>query len=187
MNKDNFLKALEAELRGIDGDERNEILAEYREHFEIACAEGRDEAGVALALGNPKTLAKELKATALIEQAHEEFSLGKLFHAFFTAASLGFFNLVLLAGPFFAIVGLMLGLYAVALAFLGSPLVFFYMNGFPTTGSDVLQFVLALLLSGVGYFLGRGLIWVTKWMYKWVLKYLAYNVKLVKGNTNNEA
>ncbi|KEO82726.1 HAAS signaling domain-containing protein [Tumebacillus flagellatus] len=187
MTKETFLKKLEAELQGLDADERADILAEYREHFELALEAGRDESGVALALGNPKTLAKEIRASVLVEQAQQELSMKKLFQAIFTAASLGLFNLLIVAGPFVGLLGLWAGMIVVALAFLVSPLIELYMNGFPTTGADWLQLLLSLVLAIVGYFLGRGMIWVTKWMYRWLVRYLAYNIKLVKGKSHNEA
>jgi uncharacterized membrane protein len=187
MNKEQYLRLLESELQGIDRNERQEILAEYREHFEIALSEGRDEASVALALGNPKTLAKEIKAQTLIVQATEEVNWKKLFHAIFTATSLGFFNLVIVIGPLFGVLGILGGLYAAAAAFLCSPLISLYMNGFPSTTSDWLQFSLALLLMVAAYFLLRGLNVISKWLYKWFVKYLAYNVKLVKGKTTYES
>ncbi|MBL0387089.1 DUF1700 domain-containing protein [Tumebacillus sp. ITR2] len=187
MTKDTFLKTLEAELKGLDREEREEILAEYREHFAMALADGRDEAGIALSLGNPKALAKEIRATTLIEQVQHEVSFTKLFHAIFVAAGLGLVNLLILAGPFFGLLGGLAGLYAAAGALILSPLVALYMNGVPTSGADWLQLVFALVMTVVGWYMGRGLIWLTKWMYRWFVKYLAYNVKLVKGKGIYEA
>lgn len=187
MNKETYLKRLEAELRGLDREEREEILAEYREHFEIALAEGREETGVALALGSPKELAREIRGNLASEPVEVAPASKTLFHMIFTAFCLVLFNLLIVAGLFAGVLATLGGLYVVVLACILSPVISLVMDGFPTTLGSGLNFFGALVLCVGGYFAVRWVIWLTKWLYKWFVIYLAYNIKLVKGNGVHEA
>ncbi len=62
MNRDQFLSELRRALRGLNPQEVDDIVADYRSHFAEAQAAGRPEQEVASALGDPKRLAKELRA-----------------------------------------------------------------------------------------------------------------------------
>jgi hypothetical protein len=59
MNKEEFLKQMHEALRGLPASEIEEILADYRAHFDESAANGRDEEATAAALGDPSWLARE--------------------------------------------------------------------------------------------------------------------------------
>ena len=62
MNRADFLAILGDGLAGLPAAEIDEILADYTAHFEEARASGRTEHEVASALGDPRRLARELRA-----------------------------------------------------------------------------------------------------------------------------
>ncbi len=59
LGKAGFLKQLGSHLKNLPSGEADEILADYRNHFEEAVARGRSEEETAAALGDPKWLAQE--------------------------------------------------------------------------------------------------------------------------------
>jgi len=62
MNRVAFLTILNDGLAGLPADEIDDILADYMSYFDEAEASGRSEAEVAAALGDPRRLARELRA-----------------------------------------------------------------------------------------------------------------------------
>ncbi|MGT2438108.1 DUF1700 domain-containing protein [Bradyrhizobium betae] len=62
MSRDDFLHILADGLAGLPAAEIDDILTDYAAHFEEARASGRTEQEVAAALGDPKRLARELRA-----------------------------------------------------------------------------------------------------------------------------
>lgn len=59
MTRQEFLKSLKQGLAGIPTNELHDIIADYDAHFEEASASGRFEAETAVALGDPRRLARE--------------------------------------------------------------------------------------------------------------------------------
>lgn len=64
MTRSEFLDRLRRGLSGMGPQAIDEILADYRSHFDEAIAAGRTEQEVAQALGNPDRLACELRVEA---------------------------------------------------------------------------------------------------------------------------
>lgn len=62
MTREAFLDNLRRGLRGLPDQEISDILADYSSYFKEADAAGRDAEDVAKALGDPRRLARELKA-----------------------------------------------------------------------------------------------------------------------------
>jgi uncharacterized membrane protein len=62
MNKAAFLRILRVGLAGLPAQDIDEIIADYTAYFDEAHASGRSEEDVAAALGEPRRLARELRA-----------------------------------------------------------------------------------------------------------------------------
>ena len=62
MNRVAFLATLRDGLAGLPGREVDDILGDYTSYFDEANASGRSEEEVAAALGDPRRLARELRA-----------------------------------------------------------------------------------------------------------------------------
>jgi uncharacterized membrane protein len=64
MTQAEFLSILRERLRGLPPAEIEELMDDYASHFAEGVAEGRSEAEIAAALGDPLRLARELRAEA---------------------------------------------------------------------------------------------------------------------------
>jgi uncharacterized membrane protein len=76
MNRMAFLHSLSEGLAGLPDREIDDILADYSAYFEEARASGRSEEDVATALGDPRRLARELRAESGLRRWENHRSLG---------------------------------------------------------------------------------------------------------------
>lgn len=66
-----YLQALSRALGRLDEAEREDILADYREHFEIGLSQGKTESQIAAELGEPESIAKLYSAITATTQAEK--------------------------------------------------------------------------------------------------------------------
>ncbi len=66
-----YLQALSQALGRLDQAERDDILADYREHFEIGLSQGKTEKQIAQELGEPESIAKLYTALNATTQAEK--------------------------------------------------------------------------------------------------------------------
>ncbi|MFY0546316.1 DUF1700 domain-containing protein [Brevibacillus sp. H7] len=182
MTRVEFIRELDELLNGLPDKERLDILADYTEHFLIGMDKGKSEHEIAEALGSPKMIAKEIIAGYHIHQAQSDTSIKNVTRALFATVSLGFFNLLFVLGPFFGLIGILLGLYAASVALILSPVGLFISYGVPGNADETLFFVSASLASGgLGVMMGIGMIALTKWLYRQFLRYLNFNLRMIRG------
>lgn len=193
MHKNEFLKTLEVQLKGIRAEDRQEILYDYAEHFRNGLEEGKTEEEIADALGNPKTLAKQFKASFMVEQAKDTASTGNVFRAVVAVISLGFFNLVFVLGPFLGILGVLLGLFAASAAVIISGVaVFFGVIAHPILGaylhipSYLLDNIIGSIALGtgliaLGLLMSIGVCFLARFLYLGTVKYLQMNIRIISG------
>lgn len=199
MNKDDYLKELTRLLRKLPKEERDDVVSDYHEHFIIGIEKGRSEEEIAKALGNPKTVAKQINAEYMVRKAEDKQSAGSMFEAILAAAGLGIFNLIFVAVPTLIVVALILTAFAVGGAMI--------IGGILITISYMFQPLIPLInlnlpLGGIlgifgGIFigvsltiLGVGLVaataYITKWLYGLAIRYLKYNIRLIKGRKGSK-
>lgn len=191
MNRAEFLKTLDRTLSGMSYDEKKEILADYEEHFRMGLGEGKTEEEIAASLGDPRALGKVYNADALVEKAQVKRSAGNIFRAALAVVSLSFFNLVFVVGLFFGLLGALIGLWAagVSLALSG---VAVFISSFMAPALPWLQleldattaFGLAFIglgLTALGVLACIGLYYVTAGACKLVVRYLRFNLRIIKG------
>ena len=82
MKKKEFINELRKELKGIDKDELDDILADYEDHIMIGLKKKRKEADIIKALGEPAAIAKQVKADFHIKKAETKFSASNIFRYF---------------------------------------------------------------------------------------------------------
>ena len=121
MNKEQFLKQLNASLTRLSLEEREDILQDYEEYFEIGMEEGKSEQEISKSLGNPKQISKELMASYHLGQVEQTTSAGNVMRAVWAVIGLGFFNLVIVLGPFIALIGVVIAGWVSAIAFILAP------------------------------------------------------------------
>lgn len=195
MNKDEYLEKLKELLKDMPKDERKDILLDYEEHFMVGLEKGRTEEEISMALGNPETVAKQIKVEQMIKKAEDKPSVGSIYEAALAAAGLGFFNLVFIAGPALLLAAIIAGLFLTGLAVIFS--------GILAAMSPVLQLLfpqqnihlpsssgffgnLVIMGGGIGVTIAGILLvvlmaYIAKWFYNLMIKYLKLNLKIIKG------
>lgn len=181
MNKNQFLSKLEKYLQRISLDERQDIIQDFEEHFAIGINEGKTEEEISKALGSPQQIAKELLATYHIEKVESSVTTGNVFRAFWAVIGLGFFNLVIVLGPFLALIGIILAGWIVSVVFTAAPLIVILNTIVHPSIFESFELFFSMILTGLGLFIGIGMYFLTKFLVSGFIKYLKFNVNLVKG------
>lgn len=180
MTKDQFLSKLGSDLHKLPKAEREAILADYAEHFELGILQGRTESEIAERLGQPKELAKEILANVRISEAQSNPSFRTVMQAVLASLSLGLFNILFALLPFICGVTIILSLFFTAITCFASPILMLIQEGLTLT---FLTYAFLLLgLVGVGILLFLAAIKLTVLFYTWMIRYLRFNLELVGRN-----
>ena len=189
MNKKNFLNKLSSYLGGIPEEVKQDVISDFEEHFKEGMAEGRKEEDIAGSLGDPRALANQFKANILVSQAEKTTSPVNITRAVFATLGLGFFNLIFILGPFVAIAGVLIALFACAIAFTASGITVFFASTF---GPLFPQYVSILINPAVTIFSSIGItclgmlffvgdIYLAKLLYRLFLRYIRFNLRIITG------
>lgn len=181
MTKEQFLTEFSRHLRPLTALEKSDIMQDYEDHFDFGMEEGKTEDEIAASLGSPKQLAREILAEYHIDKMEASKSTGSIFRAVWSVIGLGFVNLVLVLGPFIALIGLLFGGWAIGVSFTLSPLLVFINAIFNPGTFEWLDLFMSLALCGLGFFISIGMYYVTLNFKNLTLRYLKYNVSVVKG------
>ena len=186
MTKEQFLKQLHAGLQKLPQEERKDILHDYEEHFFLGMKEGKTEEEIANSLGAPQQITKELLASYHLEKVKNKVSTGNIFRAVWAVIGLGFFNLVIVLGPFIAAAALILSGWIVGVSFILSPILILVDSAFHPGSFAFFKLFMTILLVGLGIFIVIGMYYITRVSSKGFINYLKFNVKLVKGGLNHD-
>ncbi|MGE7877606.1 DUF1700 domain-containing protein [Peribacillus muralis] len=179
MNKEQFLKQLNDSLKKLSLEERQDILQDYEEYFAIGMEQGKTDQEISTSLGNPKQISRELLATYHLGQVEQSTSAGNVMRAVWAVIGLGFFNLVIVLGPFIALVGVVIAGWASAIAFILAPV--FALLNLMVSSFQLFDLFFALALCGIGIFMAMGMFVATRALTKGFIRYLKFNASLVKG------
>ncbi|MGC4378948.1 DUF1700 domain-containing protein [Fictibacillus sp. Mic-4] len=180
MTKKQFISELGNFIKKLPEGERKEIIYDYEEHFEMGMAEGKAEHEIANELGSPKTLAREILAQYHLSQAQSDKSMHNMMKALLAIVSLSFFNIVFLLMPIIVILVvyavLCIASFAIATSGIGvlSPV-------FLQDISFMERLFMAMALTGFGVFMCIVMIYIGKFLYRMILNYARFNVRIVKG------
>jgi uncharacterized membrane protein len=121
MNRHSFLRTLHDGLAGLPEHEIDEILADYYAHFDEGLAAGRSEAEVAAALGDPRRLARELRAETGLRRWETHHSLRNSAAVLLAFGGLAAVDILFLLPLLFAVMvaTLVLGLIICVLGIIG--------------------------------------------------------------------
>jgi uncharacterized membrane protein len=103
MNQVAFLTILQDGLAGLPAQEIEDILADYMSYFDEAHASGRSEDEVAAALGDPRRLARELRAETGLRRWENHRSLGNSAAALLALGGLAAVDILVLLPLMFAV------------------------------------------------------------------------------------
>lgn len=189
VNKQDYINQLRKELNGLMQADIDDIIRDQEEYFRDAASSGRDESSVISSLGDPSTLAKELKAEYQIKVAASESKIPAqakgIFKAILALCVLAPFNLIFVLGPFLAICGALLAfgltdlIFGVlALAGLLVSLAFLFMMN-PLIGLTGFFGALAIMgLSLIGF---CAIYYITSGFMKVMVSFLKWNINFVTG------
>jgi len=189
MNKKQFINELERNIKGLSKEDREEIIRDYEEHFEIGKKKGRKEEEISISLGDPRQLAKQAKIELLVSKAEEKKSVRNIFRMILATIGMGFFNLIFVVGIFCALFGVIIAFFVAGFAIVLSGLVLIIVAFLPTIDlfyipafNSVSMFFGGITLISFGmlftigtYYLGKGFSSIT-------IKYVKLNIKIVKGS-----
>jgi uncharacterized membrane protein len=181
MNKNQFLTELDASLQRISAEERQDILLDFEEHFAIGLEEGKTEEEISAGLGMPHQIAKEMLASYHIEKVEATATTGNVFRAVWAVIGLGFFNLVIVLGPFIALIGILFAGWVAGISFIASPILVVVGTIIHPGTFELFSLFLSLALAGLGLFIVIGMYFATRVLINGFVRYLKFNTKLVKG------
>ncbi|MDW8798027.1 DUF1700 domain-containing protein [Staphylococcus pseudoxylosus] len=187
MRRTEYLKILHKHLKHLDDNERQDIINEYDTHFYSGMEEGKTENQISEELGDPQQLAKELNANAAIEKAEQSKNIGDVSHAILSVMGLSILNFFVILIPFVIILSIVLSLIVTTLSFIFTPIALLVKGAIAG-----FQEIMLLEVYTTGVLFGLGLILfvitylITKGFYILCVKYLKWNIKVVKGVLLNE-
>lgn len=115
MNRNEFMTKLQNTLGNISAASKEEIMYDYKEHFEIGLEQGKTEEEICGGLGDPKAIAKQYRVEYMVRQADTDKSAVNVLRAVFAALSLGFFNLVFMLPVLAVVISVLAALYSIAI------------------------------------------------------------------------
>jgi len=189
MNKKQYIEKLAKYLKGLPREEIEDITGDFDEYFEIGKEKGRKEEELSISLGNPKALAKQIKLESYIKKAEQATSAANIGRAIFTSVGLSFFNLIFVLPPLAVIFAVIVSLFAAAVSIgaagitgtVGSffyPLYSQYITFKVNIAAQIFAFI-GLGSFGILFFIGD--IYLSKFIYGVIVKYLRFNLNIIRG------
>ncbi len=185
MNKKQFLSNLESSLKKLPSNERQDILQDFEEHFTIGLQEGKTEEQIAEQLGSPHQIAKDMAAAYHLEKVEGTATIGNVLRAVWATIGLGFFNLVIVLGPFIALVAVILAGWISGIGLITSPLMILVNFVIYPETFALFNLFISMAACGVGFFIIIGMYIATRKLMQGFVRYLGFNIKLVKGGLKN--
>jgi len=177
MNRQLYIKQLRLQLRGLPAREVEEIIREYEDYFNEACASGLTESQIIEQLGTPQIIASNLKGNKQMQQPLRRSSIEQVI----ILIVLIFFNLTIVLGPTVGLIAAFFGFIAATALFLLTP--FLTLGGIIFGYNNLFEFFLSFCLAGIGLLLIP--VWKKLSIYSVHLarRYIEWNKKLVRGNS----
>ena len=194
MDRLQYLEKLEKSLKSLPVEERTDIVNDFKEYFEIGIERGRTEEELSLSLGNPKMLARQIMLESYIQKAEETKSASNILRAVFTSIGLSFFNLIVMLPIFLIALSVLAASFACAISLSAagitgtvgsffSPLFAQYLTFNVNTAVSIFAFI-GIGSFGILFFIGS--IYISKSMFRLVVKYLRFNLKVIKGRRKQD-
>lgn len=181
MNKKDFLKELAYHLRKIPQHDRKEILTDFEEHFLLGLTDDKSEEEVADELGSPRTIARDLLADYQEKPVELETPSTNISRAVIATIGLILVNLIFVLGPVTGIFGVYVSFAVVGIVFALSPLAWIFSIVIGQAADLLGEFFIVLTLCSFGVLLSIGMIYVGKFFYRILVRYIKLNVRIIKG------
>jgi uncharacterized membrane protein len=187
MTKAEWLKELENRIQRLPSHERADVMADYREHFEMGVEKGKSEEQICLALGSPRSVAQSISMNSLVEEARTASTIGgrgnALLRVLLLFLVLAPFNFLILVGPFLILFSLLFAGWvtplSVVAAVSAAGFVFLQMgagvgwlSGLSLLSMYVGILSLALAICMVMWLATRGTLWLLIGFIKWNIDFI---------------
>ena len=180
MNREAFLAALRANLKGLAPATVDDLLADYASHFDEGAAAGRTEEDIAVALGDPARLARELRAEAGLKRWDEERSPSAAIGAGLAILSLGAIDLLILLPVLIVVASLLLAFGCVAAALVVGGLITLLVSPWAMIGGHFGGFLAGLGLLSGGVALGALMALTSMGLTNLLMGYGRFHLRLLK-------
>jgi uncharacterized membrane protein len=183
MSKYEYINRLKAALADLPANEKEEIIADYNEHFRIGLENGQSEEQIATYLGLPETVAAQFVADFGVKPKPQKSTFVKVL----IAVAIIFFNVTFILGPFLGIVGTLIGFYAAsggiaiggAVTIIVSALSPFIHLAVSLPVLPIVGVLTGIGLTCLGILFLLGTIWLTKLFIKLSKAYFELMLKLI--------
>lgn len=199
MNRTEFISKLNKCLKSLGENERKEIVSDYEEHFDAGISLGKSEEEIALQLGDPCALGKMYMADSAVKRAENEKSFANLLSLAAAIISLSIFNLIFFIPVFAAVIGVAVGVLGGIVGILAAgvgvtiisilhPVINLeFINSANLIAADwAALFFLGVSVTSFGVFFsviylkGIKLLWIL------LIRYLKFNIKIIKKDGGND-
>lgn len=181
MTRADFMQRLRRGLADLPPAAREEILNDYEAHFVDGLAEGRSEAEVAAALGDPGRLARELRLEAGLKRWEEERNPSSAAGAVMALVGLGAIDILILLPLLTAVVSALAGLFLGAVGvFIGGGAVLAAGPFFDPPGGIAFAVLMGLGLMGAAVSAAAVLTILTIWLVNGLVWFGRLHYRLLK-------
>lgn len=190
QNKEDYLKTLKDRLTGhVSREDLDDILSDYAEHFSIGISEGRSEDELCRALGSPDDVAREIRASYLVNQAEQARSARNIWHAVMATLGLGLFNLVVVLIPFVILIALLTVIFIVGVLMVVLGPILLLVSILQLMGVGIAMpwhtppagILISTGLSILGVFLVMAGVCLFRFFYRLGIRYLKWNIRVIRG------
>jgi uncharacterized membrane protein len=191
MNRVAFLRILRDGLAGLPAREIDDIVADYTAYFDEAHASGRSEEDVATALGDPRRLARELRAETGLRRWENHRSLSNSATALLALGGLAAVDVLLLLPLLFAaalallVIGLVM--FVLGIVGIGALLSLFKIGQFASIAAIVLRAAVGIGLIAASVGLGGLLVLGFNGAVKVLGRYARLHYRLLKPQQDSTA
>jgi uncharacterized membrane protein len=191
MNRVAFLRILRDGLAGLPAREIDDIVTDYTAYFDEAHASGRSEEDVAAALGDPRRLARELRAETGLRRWENHRSLGNSATALLALGGLAAVDILFLLPLLFAVTlaVLVIGLvvFVLGIVGIGALLSLLKIGNFASIGAIVLRAAAGIGLIAASVGLGGLLVLGFNGAVKMLGRYARLHYRLLKPEQDSTA
>lgn len=189
MNRKEFIDRLRVNLQGLPMSEIQDILSDYEEHFDIGLSKGKSEEEIARELGDTRDIASNYRTSYKSNYNDEIINTNTTnsndnSRKFLMILLVGFFNLIIVFGPFMAVLGVLMSIYGIGLSFIIGGIALLFGLPFSFINFIPSPHILTSLSFGIGLgalgFLGIILaVYLTKSIYQLTVKYIKWNIEII--------
>ena len=181
MDKITFLNELETELDDLPRKDKDKVMNEYEDIFYNQETKGKTDAQILDDLKNPYTIGKEIKAKESISHAKVTPNFRNIVKAIMASLSLGVISFFLIVIPIIIFLIFLAFVFVISIVLICLPILLIIISILKGTPESLSNFLYSISYAGIGILVFVAIIKIVQNLYKLVLKYLSWYIKIIKG------